>query len=271
MSWRFKRRKFHDPAIAALIAEDIRQANPDHIALTGDIVNIAAHAEFPRAARWTQALGDVSFVPGNHDAYVACAWEKGLHHMAPWMSSDMRVGRTMTSHEIASPFPYVRLRKNVALIGLSSARPQALHRAAGQLGTAQIESLRTLLGDLRERGFARIVLIHHPPLPGLAIARKALGDAGPLAEVLEQEGAELVLHGHNHLHMQNTLKTSTGTAHVLGVPSASMNAHSHSPLAAWNLYNISRHEGRWLTHVTIRSLVPATMAMETLKEFSLSS
>ena len=38
---------------------------------------------------------------------------------------------------------------------------------------AQIEALGPLLRTLRERGFARVVLIHHPPLPGLAAPRLA--------------------------------------------------------------------------------------------------
>lgn len=271
MSWRFKRSWQHDPAVAALIVNDIKSAAPDHVAFTGDIVNISAHAEFPPAARWTEQLGDLSFVPGNHDCYVRCAWEKGLCHFAAWMTSDMRVARTTTSHHIAAPFPYVRLRKNIALLGLSSAQPQPLRRAGGELGAAQLDSLGTILRELRQLGFARVVLIHHPPLPGLAVPRKALTDAARLKDVLEREGAELVLHGHNHQHMRNPLQTATGTAHALGVPSASMNGHGRDPPAAWNLYEISRQDGRWLTQVTVRGFDPLTHAIKTLEEFSLSS
>ena len=274
MNWRFKRHRVHSPAVALAIASDILQSGPDHVALTGDIVNVAAHEEFAAAARWMSAFGApdwISFVPGNHDCYVRMAWQHGLFHLEPYMQGDMRVPLTAETPQIATPFPYVRLRRNVALIGVSSGVPQPLHRACGQLGPTQLESLSHLLSDLRERGYARVVMIHHPPLPGLASPRKALVDAPLLRDVLEEQGAELVLHGHNHEHMLNTLNSRFGAVHVLGVPSASVVADAEHPLAAWNLYRIQRQAGKWLTDVSIRSYDAASGKVVPLAEFALSS
>ena len=201
------------------------------MALTGDIVNVAAHAEFPAAARWLQAIGEatwISFVPGNHDTYVRCDWQHGLSHLAAYMQGDMRLKLTQSTAQIATPFPYVRLRRNVALIGISTAVPQPLHRAAGISARPSCDSLALLLGDLRERGYARIVMLHHPPLPGLATTRRGLDDAPALRDVLVEHGAELVLHGHNHEHMLNSVDSRFGTVHVLGVPSASLIAQQAS-------------------------------------------
>lgn len=264
----------HSPAIADAIAADIKAAAPDHVALTGDIVNVAARAEFATAARWLHDFGApewISFVPGNHDAYVRMDWQHGLSHLGGYMQGDMRVAATQSTAQINTPFPYVRLRRNVALIGVSTAVPQPLHRACGVLGTAQREALAQLLPDLRERGYARVLMIHHPPLPGLAKSRKALTDAPELHGILETHGAELVLHGHNHEHMLNTVNSRFGTVHVLGVPSASLNAGTHHPVAAWNLYRIQRQGGKWLTQVTTRSFAPSSGQVETLTEFALSS
>jgi 3',5'-cyclic AMP phosphodiesterase CpdA len=110
ISWQMNRRKLHDPLIAAAIARDIGEAAPDHVAFTGDMVNIAAWAEFPAAARWMARLGGpegLSFVPGNHDTYVNCPWEHGLGHFAPWMTGDLHVKQTQTDSRIATPFPFV--------------------------------------------------------------------------------------------------------------------------------------------------------------------
>lgn len=274
INWRLTRHKLHEPAVAEAIAGDILQAAPDHVACTGDIVNVAARAEFPAAARWLQALGEpswISFVPGNHDTYVRCDWQHGLGHLADYMTGDMRVKDTQSGPQIATPFPFVRLRRNVALIGLSSAVPQPFHRAGGTLGPVQIASLAVLLNGLRERGYARVVMIHHPPLPGLAIPRKALTDAGALRDVLAAEGAELVLHGHNHESMMTPLESRWGKVHVLGVPSASMGRQSHHPPAAWNLYRITRQAGRWQTEVTTRSWNPEHRNITTTAEFTLST
>ena len=274
LSWRFKRHKLHVPQIAGAIASDIVNAAPDHVALTGDIVNIAAHGEFPAAAAWLKNLGapdQVSFVPGNHDTYVRFGWDKGLGHLADYMAGDMKVTSAYMTHQVATPFPFVRLRKNIALIGLCSGLPQPLSRAAGRLGEVQRQALAPLLRELRERGFARIVMIHHPPLPGLAVPRKALKDAGELKDILVAEGAELVLHGHNHLHMANTLASRFGTVHVLGVPSASLGTKGHYDLAAWNRYDIVRQGGRWTIQVTVRAWDPDSRHVQTSRQFTLST
>jgi 3',5'-cyclic AMP phosphodiesterase CpdA len=273
INWRLNRHRVHSTATAIAIAGDIRRAAPDHVALTGDIVNVAAHDEFAAAAHWLAAFGPpdwISFVPGNHDAYVRVDWRHGLSHLADYMQGDMRVDVTQITAQIATPFPYVRLRRNVALIGVSSGVPQPLHRAAGLVGRTQMDSLAVILNDLRERGYARVVMIHHPPLPGLAGPRKALVDAPAFKSLLEQHGAELVLHGHNHEHMLNAVNSRFGTVNVLGVPSASLARSGHHPLAAWNLYRIQRHAGKWRIGVTVRSLDENRRQVVTLSEFALS-
>lgn len=274
INWRLNRHKVHDPAVAHAVIEDIKNKHPDHVALTGDIVNVAAHDEFPLAARFLGRLGApdwVSFVPGNHDAYVRCPWEQGLGHLAEYMAGDYKVKQPQVTHQIATPFPYVRLRRNIALIGLASGTPQSLFKAGGTLGEGQRQALALLLRELKDRGYARVVMIHHPPLPGLATPRKALTDAAALAAILSGEGAELVLHGHNHEHMHNQLQTASGTAHVFGVPSASIGKPTHHPVAGWNLYQISRQNGRWQTLVTIRTWNGEHRHMETLREMALFS
>ena len=56
----------------ALVA-DMQAQRPDHIAVTGDLVNLALEAEFTPAQAWLESVGTpqrVTVVPGNHDAYV---------------------------------------------------------------------------------------------------------------------------------------------------------------------------------------------------------
>ena len=274
LSWHFKRKKFHDPQIAATVIADIKAAAPDHVALTGDLINISALAEFPRAAGWLANFGDpswISFVPGNHDAYVRVRWEQGLFHLAPYMAGEMEVTGTASSAHIATPFPYVRLRRNVALIGLSSAQPQSLTKAGGTLGPQQLAAVARLLRNLKEKGYYRTVMIHHPPLPGLSPARKALSDAAALRGVLVAEGAELVLHGHNHREMLTMLESSSEKIPVFGVPSASTNGGGEHEPAAWNHYEISRNGGKWQTNVTIRAWHHQSGRIVTKSQFTLPS
>ena len=266
LSWNLNRHKLHDPVVSSALIEDIKMAAPEHVAFTGDIVNISAHAEFTGALRWLQFFGDptwISFVPGNHDAYVPMPWKHGLAHLEPYMTGDLAAA--------ASMFPYVRLRRNLAMIGLNSAVPQPLVKAAGTLGTRQLEILPGLLRDLKAKGYYRAVMIHHPPLPGLAPARKSLNDAAHLRDVLAREGAELVLHGHNHRHMLNVLEGPDGKIPIVGVPSASMCGASRYEPAAWNLYEINRYQGSWSTQVSIRGWDPESQRMVSRSQFMLPS
>ena len=93
LSWKLKRCKLHDPAISSALVADIKAAAPDHVAFTGDLLNVSAYAEFPRAARWLQGFGDptwISYVPGNHDAYVPVPWKQGLAYLASVQEADGR-------------------------------------------------------------------------------------------------------------------------------------------------------------------------------------
>jgi len=129
-SWRFRRRHIHEQRIANLIAADVRAANPDHIALTGDLINLSAKLEFDTGAAWLAALGrpdQLTFVPGNHDAYVPMAWDKGLGLWSAYMTGDLRMAGAQGTSGLANPFPFVRQRRNIALIGVSTALPQPTH------------------------------------------------------------------------------------------------------------------------------------------------
>jgi 3',5'-cyclic AMP phosphodiesterase CpdA len=262
-SWHFNRKKIHQPAIALALVEDIKANHPDHVAFTGDVVNIAALAEFRAAAAWLKNIGPpdwVSYVPGNHDAYVAVPWDKSLGLLEDYMSSDMR-----QEHH----FPYVRLRRNIALIGINGASPQSWLRAGGEVGPDQRHRLAEKLKSLRERGFYRAVMIHHPPAPGLAHRLRSLSDAREVMAVLEQEGADLVMHGHNHTRSLSWLDSKHGPVPIVGVPSASMVDDGIHQAASWNRYEIDRSKGKWQTHMTIRQWQGQEKSFKTIAEFEL--
>jgi len=274
LSWTLRRRKIHHPTVVAALAEDIMRHSPDHVALTGDLINIALPGEFQNAASWLQNFGKadwITLVPGNHDAYVGVGWEKGLGLWADYMTGEMRVPGVRHSVHNAALFPFVRQRRNIALIGTTSALPQSLRRAGGSLGRGQLDALAHILAELRQKGFYRILLIHHPPLPGQADDRKALTDSIHLKEVLEAEGVELVLHGHNHIHMRADLETRHGKTHIIGVSSGSALAHKKGPPASWHFYRIRRQDGQWLTETVVRVWNRNIQAFETEAEFVLTN
>ena len=203
----------------------------------------------------------LSYIPGNHDAYVSVPWDKSLGLFENYMTSDMRQDER---------FPFTRLRRNIALIGVNGAIPQSMMRAGGTVGAAQRERLREKLKSLRERGFYRAVMIHHPPTPGIAHPLRSLSDAPELKTILEQEGAELVIHGHNHTRSLNWLDSPHGAVPIIGVPSASMVDDGIHEAAAWNNYEIDRAKGQWQTHVKVRQWQGQEKSFKTIVEFGLA-
>ena len=185
--------------------------------------------------------------------------------MSPYMAGDMAAAGSQSS------FPYVRLRRNLAIIGLNSGVPQSLRKAGGSLGPRQLEALPGLLHNLKAKGYYRAVMIHHPPLPGLAPPRKALTDAARLRDILASEGAELVLHGHNHRQMLNVLARRDGKIPVIGVPSASMNDRATPSPPPGTFMKSAGIRAQRLTGVSIRAWDPISRRMVPKNQFTLPS
>ena len=214
----------------------MRETAPDLIAVTGDLVNIAAKAEFEMAAHWLKSLGPpqkVAVVPGNHDAYVPGALAMAE---AQW-GSYMR-GATLDD---ATGFPFVRLAGEVALIACNSAVPRPLFFASGRFEAEQGRRLAEWLRKLGERRLFRAVLIHHPPVGREAgNPWRGLAGARHFREAIAEAGAELVLHGHMHRTHVETLPGPGRDVPVLGVASASSDWASGGEPARYNLFEIER-------------------------------
>jgi len=262
INWQRKRRFRHDPAALAAIVADMKSQSPDHIAVTGDIANIALPAEFARGRDWLESVGsarDVSFVPGNHDIYVPEAAAFAARQWRAYMCDD----------DGAGGFPYLRRRGPVALIGLSTGVPTAPLLATGWLGTKQLTGLTAILNDLKSEDLFRVVLIHHPPVTSAA-RHKRLLDAPVLLRIIAAHGADLVLHGHDHVHMLNSLAGPNGTkVPAIGVPSASGAPGIAKDAAAYHLYRISGERGAWRCEVISRELTRDGAVAEQ-KRFELS-
>jgi 3',5'-cyclic AMP phosphodiesterase CpdA len=218
MSWHRRRHRLHRLDALQALAQDLGTDPPDHIAVTGDLVNIALPEEFEQAARWLAATAEpdgLTLVPGNHDAYAGRTYRTGWSRWQPYMSGD----DTAT----AGTFPFVRrVHEQVALIGLSSAVPSAVGFATGLLGPAQLEALDQQLAELGGQGFCRILLLHHPPLGPMIRRRRGLRDETALRAVIERRGAELILSGHEHVFLFGGMPGAAAPVPVVVGPSASL-------------------------------------------------
>ncbi|WP_119458550.1 metallophosphoesterase family protein [Rhodospirillaceae bacterium SYSU D60014] len=278
LSWRSHRKAIHDGPVLPTLAADLRSAAPDHIAITGDITNIALPEEFTRAREWLNGLGEpsvVTVVPGNHDAYVGVPWESALGKWTPFMSGvaanlpaeDAPVETPVSSTE---DFPFVRLRGPIAIVGVSSACPTPVFSAAGRCGAAQLAALADRLTELGQRKLFRVVLIHHPPLGGRAKRRKQLLDSADFCAVIARAGAELILHGHTHRSALAKIPRPKGSAPVIGVPSASARPDIGKGRSRYHLYRIEQIGAAWRLGVEVRGVTDDLDRFITEGQFTLT-
>ena len=261
VNWRRKRQLVHRSDVLGRIVADLKQQAPDHIAVTGDLVNIAIAAEFKPARGFLESLGstrEVTLVPGNHDAYVRSGIGYSQLHWDAYMRGDD-----------GGSFPFLRRRGPLALIGLSSAVPTAPFMATGRLGAEQI----TRLGELLERcaGSFRVVMIHHPPASKPSRRFKRLLDGPAFRAALARHGAELIIHGHDHERALIHLDGPQRPIPVVGVPSASEASPGEHDPAGYNLYRIEGDNGAWRCEVVSRGLTPDGKQVVEIKRMMLAA
>lgn len=255
-NWKRSRSRVHDMTVLEDIVADMKAHRPSHIAVTGDVSNIGLPAEFKLARAWLETLGapdEVSFVPGNHDAYVRRSLPDLARTFAPWTA-----GETATGDGI---FPYMRVRGGVALIGLSSGVPTPLFIASGYLGRWQLNAAEHFLLDARRRSLIRVVMLHHPPQSTASRLGRGLVDARSFAALIRRAGAELIVHGHNHKLCLTRMEGPAGLVPVVGVPSASVVSGLPHQRAAYHLFEISGTGANCKITARARGLLPGTTAV----------
>jgi 3',5'-cyclic AMP phosphodiesterase CpdA len=262
-NWHRRRKTIHRGDTLSRIVSDLHAHKPEHIAVTGDILNIALPGEFAPSRVWLDTVGpahDVTFVPGNHDAYVRKAAREWHSHWGDFMRGDTTG---------PDQFPFVRRRGDVALIGLSSAVTTAPFMATGKIGTPQLHALPAILDRLRNDGLFRVVLIHHPPVSKPSHRFKRLLDADKFRDVLHKHGAELVLHGHDHVNSVVWLAGPERQIPAVGVPSASAAGGEGEP-AAYNLYSIEKSGNGWNCGMVTRGFRRGSDAIEEIGQRDLT-
>ena len=262
VNWRRNRAHAFDKEVLAALIEDMRAHRPDHVAVTGDLVNLALSEEFVAAHDWLKSLGDprdVTVIPGNHDAYVPGALNELIRIWRHFMSDDDETG------EFAR-FPFVRRRGPVALIGMSTAVATLPLMATGHIGTDQATALGQHLSALGDEGLFRVVLIHHPPIGGIKDWQRRLVGAGLFRAEIAKHGAELVLHGHNHRTLVARLAGAKSGVPVVGGAAASIAPNSHRSGGSYNLFRIEEAGGSFRCTMTERGVRHLGGKVETLSE-----
>ena len=236
MNLLIRRRHSHRMELLAALVDELRSRPADHLAVTGDLGNVALVSEWAAARRWLDRVGmdgaAVTVIPGNHDAYVAEVVTAGTFEstFAAYQTAELRAG----DHH----YPFVRVRGDVALIGVNSCVATGDFGAWGQIGADQLARLEGLLTSPALAGKTRVVLIHHPPVLQKGAENRNLRDRAALVALLARTGAELVLHGHDHRDERAQLPGPGGRSiPVIGAGSASY-AGAPEKRSRYNVYEI---------------------------------
>ena len=266
LSWRFSRRHIQKREILDRLIGDLNKFEPGHLLVSGDLTHIGTEIECQQVRQWLSDLGnghDISVIPGNHDYYTQDDISRTFGCWSEYLGGDLQV-------ETPPVFPSFRQRGLVAIIGLSTALPTAPFFATGELGTEQIRKLQSMLAEARNKSLFRIVMLHHGPLESSNKFRKRLRDAEAFRQAINLEGAELILHGHGHYPVWDSLHTEQFDIPVIGAASASALSSSDHKRSGYNIYEVEMLEHHWKLSIQSRRFDPADGVFKTVKEIELS-
>jgi len=239
INWKLARKDSLNGDGLRSLVQHLKSQEPDFVAVTGDLVNLALESEVRNAANWLEELGvpqTVCVSPGNHDAYVRGALTRASTSWNHYMQ-----GETLDE----SPFPFVRRLGEVAVISCCSAVPRAPFFASGLFSEAQAGRLARILNMMGEAGYFRVVLIHHPPNIESRHWRLGLEGARRFRQVVRECGAELVLHGHTHRSSIHAIEGKDHDVPVIGVAAAGAAPEGKDDPARYNFFRIERGGQNW--------------------------
>jgi 3',5'-cyclic AMP phosphodiesterase CpdA len=255
-SWYLHRGREHRDEVLSALLGDMRAVMPDHIVITGDLTHLGLPNEFLMADKLLKSLGPpskVMVIPGNHDTYIETAWEQTFGLWSDYMASDAECHDIIgTGEGLHAVFPTLRVRKGIALIGVSTAHPTPPFFATGSIGRIQLKRLKNILIETRRRGPVRVVLIHPPPIPGAVSWRKRLTDRQGFQALIALHGADLILYGHTHHISSGKLKTPHGRVLSLGIPSATALGRTASRRARYHFFNLTQNTDRLELFLSVR-------------------
>jgi 3',5'-cyclic AMP phosphodiesterase CpdA len=225
-----------------------RAVQADAVIITGDLTDDGEGYELVEAAfRPWKDNGRLFAIPGNHDLYLFPIAGSTRPRPTPeakraaWQAFAARIGLALDE---CGAWHTTIPEAEAVLVGLDScARPQRrFFRHNGSIGASQVAYLRALASSPEWKDARhRIIALHHHvvPLPH-GVGRGApseigmrLDDARTAAEVFDEIGATIVMHGHRHVSEQRQPAGSNFT--ILASPSLTLGCRSGDVPSYWRV------------------------------------
>jgi len=167
-----------NPEILDKMIEEVNDANPETIFLTGDLTDSGLAKEYEEVAEIIKRFKRMPYiVPGNHDA----------------RNDGLELFKEYFPHP---PFSEYIESIDTTAIGLNSTLPDTQE---GMIGDQQMEWLKE---NLKEAKGKKILYMHHHvlPVPHTGKERNILYDAGDILQLAKDSGIDIILSGHKHQH-----------------------------------------------------------------------
>jgi 3',5'-cyclic AMP phosphodiesterase CpdA len=199
----------HDPVLVEAVEQQVKEADPDLVVISGDLTQRAKTEQFQQACQFLERLRenghDVLAVPGNHDVPLYDVLRRFLSPLTRYMRF---VDDTLC--------PLYEL-PGAAVLGINTARSFTFKD--GRISHEQMDFIRKTFDRTDPRAM-RILVTHHPlfALPvGEEVAR-AVGRSELALDAIGEAGVDMLLAGHNHrasIHSAKDLVTRAGPALVI--------------------------------------------------------
>lgn len=207
-----RRAREYRAEILETLVDDLLKEEVDHVAVSGDLSNLALEPEFERVFHLLRLLGGwdrVSVVPGNHDYYTfkAADSRKFEKYFFPFMF------RREFSDLDVDVYPYRKRLGDVLLIGVNSATRTIPPGSYGTIGARQLELLDRILASPEAADAFTCLLLHHPLHHRDRLTEMTSGLLGrdALLGLIDKHRVDLVLHGHDH-HARTYKREQSGHA-----------------------------------------------------------
>ena len=176
-----------DPSLVASLVRTVESAEPDLVAVSGDLTQRARREQFRQARRFLDRLPyPLLVVPGNHDV--------PLFNLAARLLDPFGGYRRYIQQDLEPSFE----NEQLVAVGLNSARAFPFH-GGGRLNEAQVARAAARLKSASTRAI-RIVVTHHPfDLPDTHGDEHLVGRSEMAMRQLADAGADVFLAGHLHV------------------------------------------------------------------------
>ncbi|HYB94737.1 MAG TPA: metallophosphoesterase [Vicinamibacterales bacterium] len=222
-----------DPAIVEPLRRAVAAAQPDLVAISGDVTQRARHSQFAEARAFVDSLhARTLVVPGNHDI--------PLYDVVERFAAPLRRYRRYISSNLEPEY----IDEEMIVLGINTAREWVFPFGDGRINETQVDRVVRRLAAVPP-ALLRVIVTHHPfDLPPGVQERRLVGRNAMAMQRLTAANADLFLSGHLHIsHVSCAIERYELAGHsALIVQAGTVSTRSRGEQPSFNVLRMQRPE-----------------------------